>query len=268
MWTPTSWHERAAKQQPAWPDSRRPGAIAEAGRLDAPARVRRRGPLAAGRARTRRFRQRLPPPGRRLRRELRRLLGRHHSGEAARHPADGDHPDVLGRRTDREGRPHRRAVREAPLGRHRADRRHRAPLVPRAHRQRPDRVRGRPHPESRASRAGVPPVGLHAQPAAGIHEGRFRRPLTSARLDAGVRVVEPGRPALRTTRRGDRPCARVHAGLRHRDRIELQPVRGRRVHLARGTDPRLRGGAHPAGLADRRVVRLLGAHAVDRRADP
>ena len=111
-------------------------------------------------------------------------------------------------------------VREAALGRHRADRRHRAAVVPRPHRQRSDGLRGRPHPEPRTSRAGVPPVGVDAQPAAGVHQGRFRRPVTGARLDAGVRVVEPGRPALRATRRRDRPCARLHAGLRHRDRVE------------------------------------------------
>ena len=44
--------------------------------------------------------------------------------------------------------------------------------------------------------------------------------------------------------------------------------RGRLLHQPRGAAARLRGGAHPAGLAERRLVRLLGAHAVDRRAHP
>ena len=43
---------------------------------------------------------------------------------------------------------------------------------------------------------------------------------------------------------------------------------GRRLHQPRGADPRLRGGADPPGLADRPLVRLLGPHAVDRRAHP
>ena len=47
-----------------------------------------------------------------------------------------------------------------------------------------------------------------------------------------------------------------------------QPLAGRHLHLPRGAHPRLRGSAHPPGLADRRLVRLLGAHAVDRRAHP
>ena len=43
---------------------------------------------------------------------------------------------------------------------------------------------------------------------------------------------------------------------------------GRLLHQPRGADPRLRGGAHPPGLAHRRLVRLLGPHALDRRAHP
>ena len=48
---------------------------------------------------------------------------------------------------------------------------------------------------------------------------------------------------------------------------ELAPP-GRLLDQPRGADPRLRGGAHPPGLAHRRLVRLLGPHAVGRRADP
>ena len=47
-----------------------------------------------------------------------------------------------------------------------------------------------------------------------------------------------------------------------------EAARGRLLHQPRGADPRLRGGADPAGLAHRRLVRLLGPPAVDRRAHP
>ena len=80
--------------------------------------------------------------------------------------------------------------------------------------------------------------------------------------------VEPRGPALRAARRRDRPGAAVHAGVRHRLRDPAQPPRGRLLHQPRGADPRLRGGPHPAGLAHRRLVRLLGPHALDRRAHP
>ena len=50
--------------------------------------------------------------------------------------------------------------------------------------------------------------------------------------------------------------------------LQPQPPRGRLLHQPRGADPRLRGGAHPAGLPHRRLVRLLGPHALDRRAHP
>ena len=42
--------------------------------------------------------------------------------------------------------------------------------------------------------------------------------------------------------------------------------RGRLLHEPRSADPRLRRGAHPHRLADRSLVRLLGPHALDRRA--
>ena len=41
-------------------------------------------------------------------------------------------------------------------------------------------------------------------------------------------------------------------------------ARGRRLHEPRGPAARLRGRADAEGLADRRLVRLLGAHALDR----
>ena len=78
----------------------------------------------------------------------------------------------------------------------------------------------------------------------------------------------PAGPALRGARQRDRAGPALHAGLRHGHRVDRRAARGRRLHQPRGAAHRLRGGAHPAGLADGRLVRLLGPHAVDRRAHP
>ena len=58
---------------------------------------------------------------------------------------------------------------------------------------------------------------------------------------------------------------RVHGRVRDRPHVGAAAARGRRVDEPRGPAPRLRGGAHPARLAHRRVVRLLGPHALGRR---
>ena len=63
-----------------------------------------------------------------------------------------------------------------------------------------------------------------------------------------------------------RARARVHGGVRDRSRGRAAAARGRLLHVARGTAARLRGGADAAGLADGRLVRLLGAPAVGGRA--
>ena len=98
----------------------------------------------------------------------------------------------------------------------------------------------------------------------GVHEGRVRRPDPRPRVEPGVRRVEPRGPALRPPRRRDRSGDALHAGERHQRR-QPEHEDGRRLHEPRSAHPRLRGGAHPPGLAHRQVVRLLGAHAVDRR---
>ncbi len=86
-------------------------------------------------------------------------------------------------------------------------------------------------------------------------------------MDAGVRRVEQGGPALRGHRQRDRASPAVHAGVWHRPRGQPPAPRGRLLHEPRSPDPRVRGGAHPAGLPHRRLVRLLGPHALDRRPD-
>ena len=78
----------------------------------------------------------------------------------------------------------------------------------------------------------------------------------------------PRGPPLRGARRRDRARAAVHGRVRHRPRRRGPAARGRLLHVARGAAPRLRGGAHPPRQPHRRLVRLLGPPAVDRRAHP
>ena len=74
---------------------RRPRAGRQADRGLPAAGVRGRGPGADRQPGPCRRGQRLPPAGRRLRRELRGLLGGRHPGEAAGHPADGGRAHLL-----------------------------------------------------------------------------------------------------------------------------------------------------------------------------
>ena len=67
-------------------------------------------------------------------------------------------------------------------------------------------------------------------------------------------------------RRRDRARARVHGGVRHRSRERTPAARGRRLHEPRGSAARLRGRADATGLDHGRLVRLLRAPALDRRA--
>ena len=210
-WTPSSWQHLPADAA-AGLAGRRPSST---GALKTRRGVSRRScsPARPGRCRRRsaagRRRQRVPAPGRRLRRELRGVLRRQHPGEAARHPPDGGRADVLDGRAGREGRPHRRPVRQAPLEPDRAGRRRRPAVVPRPHRQRRRLRRRRPHARPRPARPGVPPVGVDAEPAAGLHQGRVRRPHPGPRVEPGVRrrrapraAATSGWPARSTGRCG------------------------------------------------------------------
>ena len=125
------------------------------------------------------------------------------------------------------------------------------------------------HPRSRPPGDRVPPVGVHPQSAAGLHQGRLRRPGPGPCLEPGVRgLLRRGAPLRAPSPRASTgPCASWRAcGIDLT--AEDTPSRGRLLDQPRGADPRLRGGAHPARLADRGVVRLLGPHAVGGRADP
>ena len=127
-----------------------------------------------------------------------------------------------------------------------------------------------PTPEARVARsgadgAGLLPGGLHTEPAACVHEGRVRRPDARAHVEPRVRRSLAGGSALRGPRRRDRAGAPFHAGDRDRSRRRAHAPRGRRLDEPRGAAPRVRGGSHAHRFADRAAVRLLGAHALDRR---
>ena len=249
----------------------RPAAPARA----AAARLRRRGAAGARRPRRGRRRPRVPAPGGRLRRVVprlraadrhrRRVLGGR-DPRAAEDPApDGRRAHLRRRAARAQGRPDRRPVRQAALERRRATPRRRDPGLPRPHdpRRRAD-ARGA-HPRPRPDARGLPPRGVDAQPRPRLHEGRLRRPHAGARLEPGLRRQLAAGRALRGARLGDRAGARVHGRLRDRPRGDAAAPPGRRLDEPRGPAARLRGGPDPPRLAHRRLVRLLGPHALDRR---
>ena len=230
------------------------------------AHLRRRGARAPAPARRGRRGPRLPAPGGRLRRVVPRALGDRDPGAAEAAPPDVGRADLRRDAARDQGGADRRPVREAALVAHRDDRRRRAAVVPRPRRalRRAD-ARG-PHARSRAARAGVLPGRLLAQPPARVHEGRLRRPDPGAHVEPGVRRQLARGPALRDDRERDRPRAALHAGDRDRPRRRALDPRGRRLDEPRGAPARLRGAARAEGLDHRRLVRVLGALPLGRRA--
>ena len=129
------------------------------------------------RARPGRRRAGVPVPGRRLRRVLRRVLRRRHPRQAQGHPADGGRAHLLvgvpvvkvGRIAGQFAKP-RSSPTEAVDGVE-------LPGVPRPHRQRRRPHRGGPDAGPGAAGRRLPPVGVDAEPAARLHQGRLRRPV-------------------------------------------------------------------------------------------
>ena len=185
---------------------------------------------------------------------------------SAGHPADGGGAHLLLGRPGGEGRPHRRAVRQAPLGRH--PRRSTASSCRRSAATSSTTSRSTPSariPDPERLLRRLPPVGGHAEPAARLHQGRLRRPVAGPLVEPGASsCTSPEGARYERGGRRDRSGAAVHEGLRRRHRLDADPPRGRLLHQPRGADPRLRGGAHPPRLPHRRLVRLLRAHGVDR----
>ena len=118
-WSKTAWRSRPRVQMPDYPDAAALAAVEQQARLLPAAGLRRRGAQAQGAARRGGRGPRLPAAGRRLRRELRRVLRRQHPRHLQGDAADGGGADLRRQVPGGEDRPHGRPVRQAAL---RADR--------------------------------------------------------------------------------------------------------------------------------------------------
>ncbi len=267
-WAPDSWRHRPAAQQPIWPDE---GALKRVH-----ARLSGLPPLVfAGEARHltrvagpgRRWTG-VRAPGRRLRRVVHRVHGRRDPRQAQGHPPDGGGPDLRRRAPGGQGRPDRRAVRQAAQLAHRAGRRPGHRLVPGTHGQRrPAGADGRIPDPTRLVTAYEQSVATLNLLRAFTKGGFADLSQIHAWNQEFVATSDRGAP-LRVHRRGDRQRPALHGRLRHQPDRRGHPPPGRLLDQPRGAHPRLRGGPDPSGLADRRLVRLLGPHAVGRRAHP
>ena len=128
---------------------------------------------------------------------------------------------------------------------------------------------GRAPARSGAHGAGLQPVGRDAEPAARLRPGRLCRPARGA--TAGTSTSSRNSPA---SARYQDLAARLDETLNFMAACGLssattpQIARDRLLHQPRGAAAALRGGADPRRFDLRRLVRLLGAHAVDRRPHP
>ena len=123
-------------------------------------------------------------------------------------------------------------------------------------------------PDAHAAGARLPPVGVDAEPARAFTKGGFADLAQVHAWNQEFVAASPEGRTLRGAGRRDRAGAAVHGRVRHRPRRRAPAAPGRLLDLARGAAARLRGGAHPARQHHRRLVRLLGAPALDRRPDP
>ncbi len=234
-WTPSSWQDRAAEQQPEWPDpDRLDRALKQISAYPA-ARLRRRGSIAAG------------------------SLGQVAAGNAFLLQA-GDCAESFEEFSADNIREKLRVILQMAVvltysigvpvvkvgriaGQFAKPRSSATELVGdldlpsfRGHIVNdPGPLAESPGPRSRPARAGVPPVGVDAEPAARVHQGRLRRPRRACTRGprSSWRRAREGRRYEQLAGEIDR-ALRVHAGLRRRHRGQPQPARGRRLHQPRG----------------------------------
>ena len=234
----------------------------------AAARLRGRGARAAGAAREDDRPARVPAPGRRLRRVVQRDLDDADPREAEDHAADVRRAHLRRGAAGREGRADRRAVHEAALRRRSSNVDGDEMPSFRGHMVNDDESTAEARvPDPERMLEGYNQSASTLNLVARVHEGRLRRPDAGALWNQEFVASSPeGRRYEELARRSSaRSRSWPRAGSISRP--SAAAARGRRLHVARRAAARLRGGADAPGLADRRLVRLLRAHAVDRRAD-
>ena len=237
-WSPSSWRQRPASQQPTYPDpgglDRSIGELSslpplvtswEIERLKAPARGGRRGSP-------------IPPSGRGLRRAFRPVLRRDHHQQAQGPPPDEPGADLRPQATDHPGRSVCRPVRQTEIIGHRDPRRRQPAVLPGRSRQRARLHRGGTHPRPRSPAPRIRDFGADPQlhqvagrgwfcrsPSPRVLGSRFRRALT-----AGPRVPDDGGVDLGLHSIHGGPC-------RFQGRRDQQ---GRLLHQPRGSASALR----------------------------
>ena len=215
-------------------------------------------------------RARLSAAGRRLRRVVRRVLGRRHPRQAQGDPADGGGADLRRRRARGEGGAHRRTVRQAPHVGHRAGRATSSST-------RSGATWSTTTPRCASARVPDPDrlVAAYHQSASTLNllraftKGGFAD-LSQVHLwNQQFVAVQRRGPSLRADRRRDRPGPAVHGGMRHRP-----GSRGSRCTRSTSSPATRRSSSgYEEALTrqdshHRRLVRLLGPHGVGGRAHP
>ena len=143
--------------------------------------------------------------------------------------------------------------------------RRRAAELSRRHRQRHRLHRGSAQARSATPADGIPAVGGDAEPAARLCDRRLRQSRQRASVDARLPQGLAAVPPLQGTGRPHLGGAELHARLRPRSRIPSRIARDRLLHQPRGAAARLRAGDDAGRFHDRRLVRDLRPHDLDRR---
>ena len=268
-WTPDSWRKKPIVQVPDYPDKRRWPTVEKQLATFPPL-------VFAGEARNlkkalgaRRQGRGFPAAGRRLRRKLRRARRQQHPRLLPRVPADGGGADLCRRLAGGEGRPHRRPVRQAALLADREARRRGTAELSRRHHQRHRLHRGGAHARSAPADRGLSPVGGDAQPAARLRARRLRqsRPACINGCSASSRTSPQSRRYSELADRISEALGFMQAcGLDLESHPELRTTDFYTSHeaLLLGYEQALTR----VDSTDRRLVRHLRPHALDRRPHP
>ena len=267
---PTSWRDRPAAQQPEWPDPDRLDARPRRAATRPAARVRRRGPRPH-RRRSARWPRAGPSCCRRATAPSRSTASRPtpsatSSRSSCRWRSCSPTPPAC----RREGRAASPASSPSPA--RRPPRCATASSCRRSAATSSTTSRSRPRPASPDPARlldGLPPVGGDAEPAAGVHQGRLRRPLQGPRTGTWSSCASSPEG-----RRYEAVADGIDAALRFMAACGIDLETEPHLHevdfytsheaLLLGYEEALTRQRQP----HRRLVRLLGPPAVDRRADP